>query len=63
MIPTVGFNMRKITKGNVTIKVREGDRGTWEVPARGGEGGNGLLEDWGKGAEDRHCRHRRGKEL
>lgn len=22
MIPTVGFNMRKITKGNVTIKVR-----------------------------------------
>ena len=21
MIPTVGFNMRKITKGNVTIKV------------------------------------------
>lgn len=28
MIPTVGFNMRKITKGNVTIKVRaEGCRG------------------------------------
>lgn len=24
MIPTVGFNMRKITKGNVTIKVRAG---------------------------------------
>ncbi len=23
MIPTVGFNMRKITKGNVTIKVRK----------------------------------------
>lgn len=22
MIPTVGFNMRKVTKGNVTIKVR-----------------------------------------
>lgn len=21
MIPTVGFNMRKVTKGNVTIKV------------------------------------------
>lgn len=42
MIPTVGFNMRKITKGNVTIKVREGDSGTWEVPARGGEGGNRL---------------------
>lgn len=34
--------MRKITKGNVTIKVREGDSGTWEVPARGGEGGNRL---------------------
>lgn len=26
MIPTVGFNMRKITKGNVTIKV-----GTWII--------------------------------
>ena len=25
MIPTVGFNMRKITKGNVTIKI-------WWVP-------------------------------
>jgi ADP-ribosylation factor-like protein 8 len=25
MIPTVGFNMRKITKGNVTIKVRRSD--------------------------------------
>ncbi|CAB1315327.1 unnamed protein product [Coregonus sp. 'balchen'] len=25
MIPTVGFNMRKITKGNVTIKVRASD--------------------------------------
>jgi GTPase SAR1 family protein len=23
MIPTVGFNMRKITKGNVTIKVKK----------------------------------------
>lgn len=23
MIPTVGFNMRKVTKGNVTIKVRQ----------------------------------------
>ena len=23
MIPTVGFNMRKVTKGNVTIKVSE----------------------------------------
>lgn len=23
MIPTVGFNMRKITKGNVTIKVMQ----------------------------------------
>ena len=22
MIPTVGFNMRKVTKGNVSIKVR-----------------------------------------
>ena len=22
MIPTVGFNMRKITKGNVSIKVK-----------------------------------------
>jgi ADP-ribosylation factor-like protein 8 len=22
MIPTIGFNMRKITKGNVTIKVK-----------------------------------------
>lgn len=28
MIPTVGFNMRKITKGNVTIKVRT----QWVVP-------------------------------
>lgn len=27
MIPTVGFNMRKITKGNVTIKVRDQSRG------------------------------------
>ena len=24
MIPTVGFNMRKVTKGNVSIKVRCG---------------------------------------
>lgn len=42
MIPTVGFNMRKITKGNVTIKVRcqccrqspetnDGVRGDWWV--------------------------------
>uniref|UniRef100_A0A0C9RSR3 Uncharacterized protein n=1 Tax=Amblyomma americanum TaxID=6943 RepID=A0A0C9RSR3_AMBAM len=23
MIPTVGFNMRKVTKGNVTIKIRD----------------------------------------
>ena len=23
MIPTVGFNMRKVTKGNVTIKVSQ----------------------------------------
>ena len=23
MIPTVGFNMRKVTKGNVTIKARK----------------------------------------
>ncbi|MFS8019240.1 putative small monomeric GTPase [Helianthus anomalus] len=23
MIPTVGFNMRKVTKGNVTIKLRD----------------------------------------
>ena len=23
MIPTVGFNMRKVTKGNVSIKVRK----------------------------------------
>ena len=23
MIPTVGFNMRKVNKGNVTIKVRD----------------------------------------
>jgi len=39
MIPTVGFNMRKITKGNVTIKV--GTRaaegvGGWEDRVFGG---------------------------
>lgn len=26
MIPTVGFNMRKVTKGNVTIKVGQQDK-------------------------------------
>lgn len=36
MIPTVGFNMRKITKGNVTIKVR-GRAGPW-VQAHGRRG-------------------------
>ena len=39
MIPTVGFNMRKITKGNVTIKVgtraAEGVEG-WEDRVFGG---------------------------
>uniref|UniRef100_U3JJ69 ARF like GTPase 8A n=1 Tax=Ficedula albicollis TaxID=59894 RepID=U3JJ69_FICAL len=33
MIPTVGFNMRKITKGNVTIKPRF--RSMWERYCRG----------------------------
>jgi ADP-ribosylation factor-like protein 8 len=28
MIPTVGFNMRKVTKGNVTIKARLGESET-----------------------------------
>lgn len=28
MIPTVGFNMRKVTKGNVTIKVRQRNKGS-----------------------------------
>ena len=28
MIPTVGFNMRKVTKGNVTIKARFGENET-----------------------------------
>lgn len=41
MIPTVGFNMRKITKGNVTIKVRTGP---------GSRGGRVLEEHpWGWG--------------
>ena len=33
MIPTVGFNMRKITKGRVTIKLWDiGGQPRWEVP-------------------------------
>lgn len=40
MIPTVGFNMRKITKGNVTIKVwdiggQPRFRSMWERYCRG----------------------------
>lgn len=40
MIPTVGFNMRKITKGNVTIKVwdiggQPRFRAMWERYCRG----------------------------
>lgn len=32
MIPTVGFNMRKVTKGNVTIKVRRRNKGSrWKL--------------------------------
>lgn len=37
MIPTVGFNMRKITKGNVTIKVRAGACGGPHVFGRATE--------------------------
>ena len=29
MIPTVGFNMRKVTKGNVSIKARYAPRCSW----------------------------------
>lgn len=40
MIPTVGFNMRKVTKGNVTIKVwdiggQPRFRSMWERYCRG----------------------------
>ena len=40
MIPTVGFNMRKVTKGNVTIKLwdiggQPRFRGMWERYCRG----------------------------
>ena len=37
MIPTVGFNMRKVTKGNVSIKVRAPARanGARRPPAAG----------------------------
>ncbi|KAI8536495.1 hypothetical protein RHMOL_Rhmol10G0261300 [Rhododendron molle] len=40
MIPTVGFNMRKVTKGNVTIKLwdlggQRRFRGMWERYCRG----------------------------
>lgn len=37
MIPTVGFNMRKITKGNVTIKVGAAYRpARWRVTVTSG---------------------------
>lgn len=40
MIPTVGFNMKKVTKGNVTIKLwdiggQPRFRGMWERYCRG----------------------------
>lgn len=59
MIPTVGFNMRKITKGNVTIKVsgrkpqtlahtRSGPQKSTCVPA-----GAGTQKELGRGSETR----------
>lgn len=54
MIPTVGFNMRKITKGNVTIKVR--GRGALEGPpseqmtAGDRDGAPTVEELWGRGS-------------
>ncbi|EOB06014.1 ADP-ribosylation factor-like protein 8B [Anas platyrhynchos] len=37
MIPTVGFNMRKITKGNVTIKMRKVNVTGGRIQCRGGD--------------------------
>lgn len=56
MIPTVGFNMRKITKGNVTIKVRAAEDhvclGGQPRPlgraSQGGQSGILLLGSWEK---------------
>lgn len=71
MIPTVGFNMRKITKGNVTIKVRAGAAenplclgGQPRPQGRASQGraewhhpvAEDTLLSWEKGAEDRKGR-------
>lgn len=68
MIPTVGFNMRKITKGNVTIKVRARKLGGAEdsvcvcwggqwrplggASSSGAEARVPLLRSWEKMVED-----------
>lgn len=52
MIPTVGFNMRKITKGNVTIKVRAGRGRQWAERSPGAHAAEpGAEGSWGPGAQ------------